>query len=104
MKKTRLESLLDLLEKDPRDSFVKYGIALEYLSVKEYQKAEEYFKLILQDDPSYIPAYLQYGLLKSSQESNSEAKELFLKGIEIAKQAGDKHAAKEMEDFLDELE
>lgn len=103
MKGSRLESLLTLFANDPKDSFVKYGIALEYISVKDYPRAEEFFKLILSDDQFYIPAYMQYGQLKSVINQLDEARELFKKGIEIAKKAGDKHAAKEMEDFLDEL-
>ncbi|MFO7446893.1 MAG: hypothetical protein R6W90_11035 [Ignavibacteriaceae bacterium] len=102
--KDRLESLLAIYKKDPGDSFIKYGIALEYLSRKDNLKAEEFFQMILKDDPSYIPAYMQYGIYHSNQNNIDKAKDLFKKGIEIAKKAGDKHAAKEMEDFLDELD
>jgi Tfp pilus assembly protein PilF len=100
----RLHSLLSLLEKDPNDSFIKYGIALEYLSIKDYSKAEEYLKLLLQNDPDYVPAYMQYAQMKANQNKIDEAKDLFKKGIAAAQKTGDKHAAKEMEEFLDELE
>jgi len=103
-KSKRLDALLEFYANDPKDSFVKYGIALEYIKNKEYLKAEEYFKLILTDDPNYIPAYLQYGQMKVGQNNPAEAKVLYRQGIEIAKKAGDKHAASEMEEFLNELE
>jgi tetratricopeptide (TPR) repeat protein len=104
MKKDRLTSLLELLDKDPGDSFVKYGIGLEFLSLKDYVKAEEYFRLILSDDANYIPAYMQLGRLMESQNRKEEARNIFKAGIEIAKRYSDRHAANEMEDFLDELE
>ena len=100
----RLESLLNLLKKDPKDSFLIYGIALEYISKKVYAKAEEYFKLLLQNDPKYLPAYMQYARLKENLNEIEEAKNLYREGIKLAKEQKDQHAAKEMEDFLNDLE
>ncbi|MEO8398251.1 MAG: tetratricopeptide repeat protein [Ignavibacteriaceae bacterium] len=100
----RLTGLLDLHSKNPDDSFLNYGIALEYISLKDYSKAEEYLKNLLTLDPSYVPAYMQYAQLKEKLEQISEAKNLYRKGIEAAKKIGDKHAQKEMEEFLDELD
>jgi tetratricopeptide (TPR) repeat protein len=104
MKKDRLESLLELFNKDPRDSFVKYGIGLEYLALKDYAKAEEFFRLILNEDPNYIPAYMQLGQLMANRNKKEEARSIFTAGIEMAKKFSDRHAANEMEDFLNELE
>lgn len=102
--KNRLASLLEMYNKDSKDSFVKYGIALEYAALKDYAKAEEFFRLILADDPHYIPAYLQFGQLLANQNKKDEARTVFTAGIEMAKKFSDKHAAAEMEEFLNELE
>ena len=100
----RLESLLKLLEKEPKDSFLLYGIALEYMSAKNFEEAEKYFKSLLSVDNKYVPAYMQYAQLKERQNEIEKARELYKQGIQIAKGNGDKHAAKEMKEFLDELE
>lgn len=100
----RLESLLKLLEKEPEDSFLFYGVALEYMSANNFEEAEKYFKSLLTKDSKYVPAYMQYAQLKEKQNEIESAKELYKQGIQVAKENGDKHAAKEMEDFLDELE
>lgn len=100
----RLAALLNLQKKDPNDSFLQYGIALEYMSVKNYKEAEKYFKILLSRDPKYVPAYMQYALLKANQNEIEDAKDLYKQGIKIAKESGEIHAAKEMEEFLDELE
>lgn len=100
----RLESLLGMHEKDPQDSFLMYGIALEYISSGKFEEAEKFFSQLLNADPNYVPAYMQYARLKEKQNDFEGAKKLYRKGITIANEAGDKHAAKEMEEFLDELE
>lgn len=99
----RLESLLEFYKKDSKDSFVIYGIALEYVSIKNFVKAEEYFGLLLKQDPDYVPAYMQLGILKSNLNKKNEAIKIFKDGIAVADKTGDKHAANEMEEFLNEL-
>jgi len=99
----RLNGLLELYKKDSNDSFLIYGIALEYKSKKKYKEAEDYFKTLLSKYPNYVPAYMQYALLKEEMNDISKAIEIYTEGIKTAKLNGDKHAAKEMEDFLDEL-
>ena len=100
----RLESLLNLHKREPEDSFLLYGIALEYMSLNDFDKAEKYFKNLLAKDSKYVPAYMQFARLREKQNQIGDAKFLYQKGIEVARETGDAHAAKEMEEFLDELE
>jgi Tfp pilus assembly protein PilF len=99
----RLDALLAFYEKDPNDSFVIYGLALEYISRKEFDKGEEYLQILIKNDPKYVPAYMQYARLKENQNLIDDAKKLYRMGINAAKQIGDKEAVKEMEEFLNEL-
>ncbi len=92
------------MDKDPDDSFTLYGIALEYISKKDYKKAEEYFSILMKKNPQYVPAYMQMGRLKENMNDFDSAKDFYKRGIIVAKETGDKHATKEMEDFLDDLE
>ena len=100
----RLKSLLELYEKDPNDSFVSYGIALEYISLEEFEKAEEYLSSLLNLNPDYFPAYMQLAQIKERLNRFDEAADLYKIGIKTAKEQGDTHAANEMEEFLNELE
>ncbi len=100
----RLEGLLEFYKKDPNDPFTLYGIALEYVSEKQFANAEEYFKLLLVNHPDYVPGYLQYAQLREKQDKIDDAKKLYIRGIEAANKTGDKKSAKEMEDFLSDLE
>jgi Tfp pilus assembly protein PilF len=100
----RLEQLLKLYQTDKRDPFIPYGIALEYLSQNELKKAEEFLQIVIDTDPDYTSAYMQYAQLKANLNKTEEAKQLYLKGIAAAVKTGDKRSAKEMEEFLEELE
>ena len=99
----RLNSLLKLLEKDPDDSFLSYGIALEHISTGNYEEAERYLSLIIKKDPDYVPAYMQLAHVYENLNLIDKAKKIYKEGIEIARKKNDSHAADEMEDFLNEL-
>jgi Tfp pilus assembly protein PilF len=101
---SRLVSLLEMLEKEPDDSFLMYAVALEYISAGDLYEAEKFLKKLIAADPGYTAAYMQYAQLKEKQDKIDEAKELYKKGIDAANKAGDKKTAKEMEDFLNDLE
>jgi Tfp pilus assembly protein PilF len=100
----RLKSLLELYEKDPNNSFVSYGIALEYISLEDYETAEKFLSSLLNLNPDYFPAYMQLAQIKEKLNRFDEAASLYKKGIKSARDQGDIHAANEMEEFLNELE
>jgi Tfp pilus assembly protein PilF len=100
----RLQSLFELYKKDPNDSFVAYGIALEYISTENFDEAEKYLSEITSKDPDYLPAYMQLAQVKEKLNKIEEAKDTYKKGIEVAKKDGELHTASEMEGFLNELE
>ena len=50
MKDNRLELLLDMLKKDPEDSFVRYAIAKEYESLSDYQASLNHFLILKMKD------------------------------------------------------
>jgi len=99
----RLNSLLKLLEQDPDDSFLLYGIALEHISTGNYEEAERYLSSIIKKDSDYVPAYMQLAQVYENLNLIDKAKNIYKEGIEIARKNNDSHAADEMEDFLNEL-
>jgi Tfp pilus assembly protein PilF len=100
----RLKSLFELYKKDPNDSFVAYGIALEYISTENYDEAEKHLSEIITKDPDYLPAYMQLAQVKENLNRLDEAKDTYRQGIEVAKKNGELKTASEIEEFLNELE
>lgn len=59
--KTRKQQLEDLLADDPNDPFLRYGLAMEYLSEGDDEGAVQRFQELIAVAPEYVPAYLQIG-------------------------------------------
>ena len=52
-----IPDLQRLLEKDPKDPFLLYGLAQEYAKAGDVAKAVEYYDRCLAADPLYCYAY-----------------------------------------------
>jgi len=101
---SRLDSLLKIFDQYPDDTFTMYGLAMEYISTKDYNIAEQYLKMIINKDSTYVPAYMQYAQLKENLNQLDEAKSIYRAGIDAAKKINDIRSAKEMENFLNDIE
>ena len=101
--KKRLETLIELLKNDPNDTFTLYAIALEYISLKEYESAIKYLSSVIEKDEKYIAAYQQLGYVYSTTNRKEEAAQTYQKGLEVANSTKDKHAADTFSRFLVEL-
>jgi Flp pilus assembly protein TadD len=103
MSKTRKEQLEELLEMDPDDSFVRYGLAMEHVSAGQDDEAVRYLHELLSRDPDYVPAYLQAGRALIRMGSDDQARAILRTGIAVATRKGDDHAAGEMAGFIESL-
>ena len=100
----RLQQLLKMLEREPNDAFVLYGIALEYKKSNELSHAIEYLDRVLRVDPGYCYAYFQKGQIQEARGDVEGAKRTYQDGISAAKQKGDDHAQAELEGALQMIE
>ncbi len=99
----RIEKLKEFLKKTPDDSFLKYALALEYLKSGEETRALELLNDLLQNDPDYVATYYQLGKFWEGKEQRQQAIQYYVQGLEKAKQQGNRHAASEYQQALDEL-
>jgi tetratricopeptide (TPR) repeat protein len=100
----RLELLKRYLDEDPDDSFVRYAIALEYAAQGNHDQAFQQLKNLLKDEPDYLPAYYMCGKEAEHFEDFDEAKNLYLKGIEVAAMQKETHTLSELQSALEGLE
>src|SRR5205085_5656751 len=100
---SRLEQMLQFLEKDPQDSFTRYAVALEYRSANQSSEALQQFRELLARDPNYLPTYYQLGQLLASQRDFDGAERAYREGIALARKTGDLHTASELDAAIDEL-
>lgn len=102
MNDERIKTLQQLLKMDPDDVFSEFALGLEFLESDPGQ-AERHFRLTLDKDGRYVAAYFQLGKLTFEQGDEKAATEWLEKGIVVAEEVGDAHAAGEMQDFLDQM-
>ncbi len=100
----RMAQLRQMLEKEPNDTFLLYGLALEYKKANDAAHALEYLDRVIALDAGYCYAYHQKGLIHESADNLDAAKSAYGSGIVAAKAKGDEHARQEIEAALSIIE
>jgi tetratricopeptide (TPR) repeat protein len=103
MSTERLQKLQEMLQKQPDDPFLLYGIAMEYKKAGQTAEALAKFDRVLAVDPGYCYAYYQKGLVLEETGDINAARKTYQQGIDIAGQKGDAHARSELQAALDLL-
>ena len=99
----RITKLKEFLQANPRDSFLKHALALEYIKLEDDKTAREIFEEILTQDPGYIGSYYHLAKLLERTGDTNAAIQWYEKGMEEAKKAGDNHAFGELRSAYEEL-
>ena len=92
--------LQEMLAQEPNDPFLRYGLAMEFVSEGNDEEAVRGFRELLEQSPDYVPAYVQAAQALVRLGRSEEASAVFERGIATARKQGDHHAADEMEGFL----
>lgn len=104
MANTRLEILKGTVERNPADSFARYGLALEYRNTGDVASAIRELEALMAADPGYVPAYFHAGQALEAAGRTAEASEVYRRGIEVSTAKNDHHARTELEAALDFLQ
>ncbi len=99
----RIEKIIEFLNQQPNDAFLRHALALEYLKIGEDIKARDLFLAILDQAPNYIGSY--YHLAKCLEKLNDKAAAIlwYEKGMAAAKLAKDNHAYNELQGAYEDL-
>lgn len=99
----KIAGLKEILALDPKNSFARYGIALELANRGEIDPAMAEFDKLLQIDPDYTAGYFMAAQTLSKAGRTAEAVERLKSGISCAARSDNRHALSEMQGMLDEL-
>jgi len=102
-KKSRRAVLEEFLATHPKDAFARYGLAMECATQGDSDAAIQNFEALLDENPSYVAGYFQYGQFLARLSRTADARRTLSQGIEAARKAGDQHASSEMEAALAQL-
>jgi tetratricopeptide (TPR) repeat protein len=99
----RLDALKAMLAEDPKNSFVRYGLAMEYGRSGELEAAVAEFRALIDADPDYAAAYFHCGQTLERLGRIEEAKDMYERGIAVTTRTGDSHTRSELQGALDLL-
>ena len=100
----KFQGLKEILEMDPKNSFARYGVAMELAARGETEAALQEFTTLLGNDPDYTAAYFMSAQTLATAGRTADAMERLKGGISCAARTGNRHALSEMQAMLDELE
>jgi predicted Zn-dependent protease len=100
----KIAGLKEILEMDPKNSFARYGLAMELATRGETTAAVAEFDTLLENDPGYTAGYFMAAQTLVKAARTPEAIERLKAGILSAHRSGNNHALSEMQAMLDELE
>ncbi len=92
----RLNKLLALQEKDPNNSFLYFGIAKEYESLGNPEKANEWYRRLIAQDPNYTGVYYHSAKSLVSLNRKEDAINTIEQGIQICKDRNAQHDLAEL--------
>jgi tetratricopeptide (TPR) repeat protein len=98
-----MEILKSMLAQNPRDSFARYGLAMEYVMNGDLEEAVLEFRNLLDYNPDYAAAYFHGGQALEKLGRVEDARAMYQKGIETTSRTGDQHTLSELQGALDML-
>jgi len=101
---TRLDTLKEMVAQNPNDSFLRYGLAMEYKNAGALEDAARAFQELMAVNPEYAAAYFHRGQVLERMGRIEDAREVYREGIEVTTRKGDLHARSEIQAALDLLE
>jgi predicted Zn-dependent protease len=100
----KIAGLKQILELDPKNSFARYGFAMELANRGETAAALGEFDTLLANDPDYTAGYFMAAQTLANVGRRPEAIERLKAGVGSAARSGNSHALSEMQAMLDELD
>src|ERR687884_1037741 len=104
METSRTEMFFKLLERDPENPMVLYSLGNELFKEEKYEEARDLLQRAIENKPDYSVAYRMLGRAHYELHENDEAKNVFLKGKEVARENGDLQTVREIDVFLRRLQ
>ena len=99
----RIERIIEFLNQQPKDNFLRHALALEYSKLGDDVKARDLFLEILTESPDYIGSYYHLAKCLEKLEQREEAISWYEKGMAAAKLAKDDHAYRELQAAYEDL-
>ncbi len=99
-----ISNLEKLLSQGRESALLRFSLGNEYLKLREIWVAIFHLNRALELDPNYSAAWKLLGMALAEDGLLNQARDTYLRGIEVAQRRGDQQAVKEMTVFARRLE
>ena len=89
-----------MVDQNPTNSFMRYGLAMEYKNSGDLESALREFRTLLASTPDYSAAYFHGGQTLEKMGNLDQARDMYRRGIAVTR---DPHALSELRAALDIL-
>jgi predicted Zn-dependent protease len=103
MSQDRIEALKQLLEQEPQDTMLLFGLGNEYFSLGQYAEAIPYFEEAVRVDPEYAAVYVYLARTYEETQQTDMVRQTLERGWGPAVRSGDQNLIAEIEDIRDRL-
>jgi predicted Zn-dependent protease len=93
-----------LLARDPDNPMILYSLGNELFKEGRYGEARDLLQRAIENKPDYSVAYRMLGRAHYELREDTEARNSFMRGKEVARTNGDLQTVKEIDVFLRRLE
>jgi predicted Zn-dependent protease len=104
MSQSRIEAFKGLLEEQPDEAMVWYGLASEYMKLESWDEAADALQNVIRCNPDYTAAYQMLGSALINLGKAGEARRVWAEGIAVATRTGAWNARGHMERLLAQTE
>lgn len=82
---------------------VRFALGTSYMKAKDFERAAAQFQRATELDPAYSAAWKNWGRCLDATGRKDEARQVFLRTLEVARGRGDKQIERETAVFLKRL-
>ncbi|MGE3539216.1 MAG: tetratricopeptide repeat protein [Candidatus Tectimicrobiota bacterium] len=100
----RIEALKHLLEQEPHDTMLLFGLGNEYFGAGQYADAIPYFEDAVRVDPNYAAVYIYLARSYEETQQRDLARQTVERGWEPAVRSGDNNLMAEIADIRSRLQ
>lgn len=104
MSEERIAALKQLLEQEPRDTMLLFGLGNDYYELGQFTEAIAYFDRALQVDPHYAAVYVRLAWAYDGAQQPDLARQTLERGREAIERSGDRNLMAERDDLWEQLQ
>lgn len=97
MSELRIQKLQQFLKESPKDEFLNYALAQEYISLGNDDEAKIIFQNLIEYNPDYVATYYHLAKIFERKKEKEKAIEIYELGILACKKNRDLHALSELQ-------